>query len=318
MFAPMLPDDDQLIPFGYDSTVGIIKSMPEKLQSTTVERVEITYATEQHIKRPDGCCLINKQIKRTLYVVKNNSADRTIRKFYIDHVADASHGGFIITTKDNCIKSVMGFSRFEFNLPPLAVVEFVVTEEAIYSTDVNWDLPNFIIRRVPRLILDGVMKDETLSILKGIVKRTNARTALTAIEQERFTDLNLTNWRAGTSVDSTTPILGPEFLDAVEKILNQKKLSAETQKQVDSLNSNIQKIFQNQKRLRDNILSLEKISAVDLMKRYLSDLDKEEDDLAATRVKIDGLEAEKAKIDKSVIDMQLLLASSARKALESL
>jgi len=89
-------------------------------------------------------------------------------------------GGFVITTKESCIKSVVGFSRFEFSLNPSQKVEFVVIEEAIYDSSIS-DLTNFISRVAPTLLksedpsMVPVLKQETVDILKSIVYHTEKK-----------------------------------------------------------------------------------------------------------------------------------------------
>ena len=135
----MLPGDDQLIPYGVDSTVSIVRTTPSHLQSTKVDAVELVSETKEDGKsKVVGCsvryttmvCLIVTFLctqKSTKYVLKNNS-DRIVNKFYIEHVADSAHGGFVVTTKENCSKSVTGFSRFEFPINAQQEVEWVVQE----------------------------------------------------------------------------------------------------------------------------------------------------------------------------------------------
>jgi hypothetical protein len=42
-FTPMLPGDDQLVPYGLDSTVSISRSFPAKGQFTVTQAVDIEY-----------------------------------------------------------------------------------------------------------------------------------------------------------------------------------------------------------------------------------------------------------------------------------
>jgi len=56
----------------------------------------------------------------------------------------------------------------------------------------------------------------------------------------------------------------------------------------------------------------------DLMKRYLGDLDKEEDDLIQTRKQMEALEARKLMIDTQAAQEQVALAAEARKRREAL
>ncbi|CAF1633932.1 unnamed protein product, partial [Rotaria sp. Silwood1] len=109
-FTPMLPNDDQLINYGFDSTVSILRTTPITLQEVHVESVDIIYDELDKINTdiaPTGIDLQQIYIKRTRYLIKNNSLDRPIAKFFIDHVADPSLGGYVVTTQKKCIKSVM-------------------------------------------------------------------------------------------------------------------------------------------------------------------------------------------------------------------
>ena len=181
-------DDDQLISYGYDSTLSIVKSLPSDLQENNVEKVEVILSSDRDRKRPIGCRQTHRQIRRTKYSVKNNSTERSIEKFYIDHNADVNHGGFVITTKDNCIKSVMGFSRFEFKLAPQGTLEFVVAEEATYTCDLtsNSDLVTLIKVRGAALVGVGVLDEKTLETCKQIIRRTEALNALRSLEDGRY------------------------------------------------------------------------------------------------------------------------------------
>jgi len=305
-FTPMLANDDQLIPYGYDSTMSISKSLPADLQETAVEGVEVTYETDAitGAPYPTGCNILNRQMKRTKYTVKNNSTDRTIRKFYIDHNADVSHNGYDITTKENCIKSVMGFSRYEFKIEPQASLEFIVGEEVTYVTKLTatGDLINLINRRAPALIEQKVLKPETLEILKTVVQRSEADAALVSIEHERFTERDLLHWTTGSSVVPGGPVLEKVVLDKVAEIIEMRASITETRRKIDYNQKLIEKVFTNQGRLRENIKSLEKAKVADsnLVKRYLSDLEKEEDDLKKTRAAIETLETERTNLEKSV------------------
>jgi len=133
-FTPMVPGDDALVQYGMDTTVSVTKTNPSKLQSDICESVVILSAENlAGDKIPTGCRLTHRRTKKTKYVVKNNNTERTISKFYVDHTADVKFGGFVITTEENCVKSVMGFSRYAFSIKPQEEITFVVSEEATYA-----------------------------------------------------------------------------------------------------------------------------------------------------------------------------------------
>lgn len=69
--------------------------------------------------------------RQTVYEVKNNSTSREV-SFFIDHKASSHYDGFDIKTTDRAIKSVVGFTRYEFNLKPSETLVFTVEEDATY------------------------------------------------------------------------------------------------------------------------------------------------------------------------------------------
>ena len=132
-FTPMLPKDDQLITYGYDTTISIEKNLPSHLQENFISEVDWLYSKSGKNKGDAiGIKIFYTDRKVTQYVIKNNSEERTITKFYIDHAANTTHNGYVITTKENCIKSVIGFSRYCISLKPQEQVELLINEEASY------------------------------------------------------------------------------------------------------------------------------------------------------------------------------------------
>jgi len=317
-FTPMLVNDDQLVSYGYDSTLSIMKNLPGDLQENNVERIDVIYSSDGDRKRPSGCKQTHRQIRRTKYTVKNNSTERSIEKFYIDHNADVNHGGFVITTKENCIKSVMGFSRFEFKLPPLGELEFVVAEEATYTCSLtsNYDLVSLINTRAASLLEAGVTDEKVLGIVRGMIRRTEALSALKNLEDGRFSEREIIDWKAGSSVGGT--FLNEELLKQASQILKLKAEIADKQRQIETHKRHIDKVFQNQARLRENIKSLDKMVGSDLMKRYLADLDIEEDDLIKTRKDMEVIENQKLQHEKQLAELQFTLAGHTRNAREGL
>lgn len=97
-----------------------------------------------------------------------------------------------------------------------------------------------------------------------------------------------------------------------------KAESVEFQRQIDAHQTYIRKVFENQNRLRENIKSLDKMVESDLMKRYLKDLNHEEDDLIRTTKKSDTIAAQKIECDKKVTELQFTLTKSARVVREEL
>jgi len=147
------------------------------------------------------------------------------------------------------------------------------------------------------------LKQETLDILKQVVKRSEAATALVSIENERFTERDLLHWTNGSSVEPGAPVLDKVVLDKVTEIIGMKATIAENKRKIEYNKRLIDKVFTNQGRLRENIKSLERarVANSDLMKRYLSDLEKDEDFLKKTRSTIESIENETVHLEKSIV-----------------
>jgi len=333
----MLPKDDQLIPYGLDTTVSVTRSFPLEFQFTTVEKILLSYKFIDVGKQiPDGIVTHYKHQKNTRYVIKNNSTDRTIKKFYIDHTADTAYNGYIITTKvSNCIKKVTGFCRYEFSLNPLQEIEFMVSEEATdqrTSQSIN-DLTTFIKTKADPLIKQGVIEKTFVDTVRNIVMYREILAALNQVETESgLTEKNVMTWRQGASVavpieDSEGKVLPPAslipsaLLEKIEAILELDKRKRETRRMINVHSDSIRKIFENQSRLRENIKSFEKMEKIidnNLVKRYLKDLDSQEDELIVTRTKIDELEFDEVQLDGQLKFLKLEVISDAKKEKEAL
>ena len=82
-FTPMLPDDDQLIPYGLDTSVSVTHTRPAALQKDFVASVTV----EQ-----DGARIRRRRVRATRYAFKNN-ASKQVPTFYLDHQAAMHDGG---------------------------------------------------------------------------------------------------------------------------------------------------------------------------------------------------------------------------------
>merc|ERR1711920_322925 len=103
--------------------------------------------------------------------------------------------------------------------------------------------------------------------------------------------------------------------DLLEKVRSLKSLESERselkrKKTVDS--SRVQKIFQNQERLRENIKSMEHVRTGTLLDRYMNDMDKEESDLIATRVRIEEIEEQVATLETTACKLSLQISMNAK------
>ncbi|CAF3535575.1 unnamed protein product [Rotaria sp. Silwood1] len=310
-FTPMLPNDDQLINYGFDSTVSILRTTPIALQEVHTESVDIIYAEIDKINTnvvPTGIDLQQIYIKRTRYLIKNNSLNRPVTKFYIDHVADPSLGGYVVTTQKRCIKSVMGFSRFELKLEPQQEIEFVVDEQAHHSKKIfeASALELFLEKQVPELLQLKLIDEKTISLIQKVITHKYVQQVLRYIIDSTITDSQIRTWTPKRDLIPTS------LFDKAVAIVDIQMVSRELEKKINSLEAHIKSIFENQERIRQNIKSLEKIDKSDLMIRYLKDLNTEEDDLQQTRREIKTMKDEYNQKQRELEEKQASLKHEAK------
>ncbi|CAF0726044.1 unnamed protein product [Adineta steineri] len=310
-FTPMLPDDDQLINYGFDSTVSILRTTPLSLQEVHTQSVDIVYSEANKIDThiiPIGIDLQENYIKRTRYLIKNNSLNRPVAKFYIDHVADPSLGGYVVTTQKKCIKSVMGFSRFEFKLEPQEEIEFIVDEQAQNSKKIfeATGLEIFLDKQVPELIQSKLIDENTINIIQKIITRKYVEQVLRHMSDNTITDREIRTWTTKRDLIPTS------LFDKAVTIVDLQLIIRDLDKRIKSREAHIKSIFENQDRIRQNIKSLEKINQSDLLTRYLKDLNTEEDDLQETRREIKTMQDEYNLKQKELEEKQASLKHEAK------
>jgi len=307
-FMPMLPGDDQLVPYDQDTSVSIVRSYPQELQSNEIERVAPIFEGD-NCGRVTGASLVHKRVKTTRYTLKNNATDRTVRKFYIDHSADSAHGGYVITTDKDCVKAVTGWSRFECSLDPLEEKVFDVAEEASFSRRLTSSnaIDTFLkARDTVRLLEAGVLELELQASLKEVVRQEALKAIYAKVENHRVSERDCVDWQQ-------EDILPTEVLALVQRVRAAEASLSEIERQKKTHKAHVEKVFANQERLRSNIQSLEKVKNTQLVERYLKDLNNEEDDLIETNTKLDALEDARVEADGVLRDLKLQASMEAAK-----
>ncbi|CAF1099779.1 unnamed protein product, partial [Didymodactylos carnosus] len=304
-----------------DTTISITKTVPSSLQEVNIQHVEIIYSQSDNSSLatiPIGIEFHQNHTKRTKYVIKNNSADRRVEKFYIDHSADVSLGGWVITTKENCIKSVMGFSRYQLSLDSQQEVELVVAEQATSTKFLTGltDLDTFLKKQVIELLQLNILDKATMEMIQRISKCKYIDQALdymirNGVEGSEISETIIHDWK-------TKELLPKLLLDKVIALQDMQTHLTDLNQQIEYLNSHIKSIFTNQERLRENIKSLEKINTSDLLNRYLKDLNMEEDDLAQTRKELKALEIEKNSLNKDLKEKRFQVTNEAKEEKKNL
>jgi len=291
-FTPMLPKDDTLIPYGIDSTVTVRRTTEGRNDSSILSIVKTTGSNDELT----GCKVMRHKVIATTYHV-SNSSDRSIENLYIEHCASSQHGGFVITTDTNCIKSVTGFSRYKVAVPSLGNCEFVVREEAFYEETFSVSSSNHAILNNRAVAASGKLDQSLRNELQEAVNREQLRDLFSSIarSQRKADDNSMRKLgelvaSCSQAMKTTTAQLMSE-LDTVEAhrdnlTVLQRQLAV-TKKEIDTVCSN-------QGRLRENLEKLKEHASSVVVRRYLEDMNRDEDTLLAARKKI--LELEEAEI----------------------
>jgi ubiquitin len=318
-FTPIAVGDEQLVLYGIEKTIEVVSKKAKEETETT--SVEMSYP-ELHgaIKVGETQCNITyKNTITTTYTIHNNSPHH-IAKFFLDHTASSEHNGYVILTKENVAKSTAAFARFEFTLQAESKITFDVVEEAIYAQDLtnSISIDKFLSRKaeIEALRSKGVISEETLAKIREFVrvdeqyKKLLTIAHITPITEPFYQSLTSTIEKYGTEA-----LFPDTLLKNIGTLLEHRaNIDAETLKS-QMLNQRIDKIFNDQDRLRSNIASLKKQPGCDLIQRYLSDMNKMEDDVISARAedekvkdKLNQLrnEEERKKVEISLEALQLL------------
>jgi ubiquitin-large subunit ribosomal protein L40e len=343
-FAPMLPGDDQLIPYGEDSTVGITRSKPKAKQMKVLDAVVPVYKTEDSgLLR--GVKLVYKCKTVTVYKIRNNavSKDQTVDHFYIDHYASPKHNGYSVVTNEKCVKSVTGFSRFDLTLKPQEEVEFVVEEEAAFEEMIttyakirNFMLnPASVLRSSPSVkekVSEEITESLMLLVHSHVALRMLGEVARTSIAERCVQALNpsavgklkpllaafkfLSNWPKGEEFKYGDALLGENSL--CQTLQTHMGREQSIKDAIESKNKAMELTFKNQDRLRQNLKSLEKHGSSALVKRYLKDMSCEEDGLIKKRQDIENLETQLGNVKVMINTMLTTIKKHAEEAMEQL
>mmetsp|Transcript_66687 Transcript_66687/g.161317 ORF Transcript_66687/g.161317 Transcript_66687/m.161317 type:complete len:568 (-) Transcript_66687:61-1764(-) len=307
-FTPMVPGDDQLIPYGQDTTISVTRRSPKALQQDDVVAVEPTGKS--------NVSLTHRKRNVTRYSVKNNSS-RTVPKFYIDHTASATSGGFQIVTEERSVKAVTGFSRFEFQLQPQAEVEFDVAEEAQFDEVLSGEssVREFLLGRAKTLAAKGVLGEETQKLLEASEQRACVRRMLKRCEAP----VGLGDAEVQKMPQEAYSQLPKDLVETVQELMQLRKQRQDVQRKVTQTQARERKVFENQERLRQNIVSMEKVqNCGTLLSRYLQDLNRDEDDLQQIKKDIEASEEEKASLETAVGQLELRIATRAQRLREEM
>jgi len=305
-FTPMLPDDETLIAYGEDSSVMVrvsTESAPETV--VAVSPCEISVQNGAFIeKRIVGVIEYRRAERHTTYKVKNNSSS-AIDNLYVHHYAGSQHGGFIITSTDNLVKSTVGFGRFQLAIESGAEVELTVREELNY--EVTHKASRHLRKFVEGKWEEDLVPPSLIETMKGIIhfkEFSELIDSLCSRDPERLTErdhVRVLEVKEQRSVLEVVPAADLEALvDSMKQLASNMNRKNTAVTEIRMIKDSIDAVFQNQERLRGNLKSLEKIPNSPLVKRYMEDMSKEEDDLIQSRKQQRDTEKEKANLERVI------------------
>jgi hypothetical protein len=307
----MLPKDDSLIPYGIDSTVTVRRTLSGQRDSSIVSIAKTTDSNDALT----GCKVTRHKVVSTTYHVSNCS-DRPIENLYIEHCASSQHGGFVITTTTNCIKNVTGFSRFKVTVPALGNCEFVVREEAFYEETFSLNSCSISILNDRAVAssgkLDQALRDELLEavnqdVLKGL-----------------FSSIARSQRKGDEGSMKKLAELGASCKEAVQKQISQLISELDTvdahrenlivlQRQLGVATKEIETVCSNQSRLRDNLERLKEHTSSVVVRRYLEDMNRDEDTICVARKKISELEETEISLKKTIASAESVVRETANR-----
>jgi len=316
MFTPLIPGEDSLIPYGEDSTISVQRTT--KTISHDVTRVSALWNHSTSPAKLEGLQVTRKKRVASLYSIKNN-AGRPVENFYVDHSAKTTHGGFSIETSgDAAIKSTTGFTRFHLRLPAAQTeaTELQVVESASYVESISSiaGIRRFLEENADDLMAQNLL---TASLQVSVDQMCATKDLLTLIRPLK-TDRNITPLSVDKSIDRAKlealvsnadrnqlryAADGQALLGAMDTLAAVSGKLGAMKKEIEALEIQRNDTFANQKRLRENLSSLNEggLSGSKLVKRYLSDMDKEESTLIANTQRLQDLKRRVSEITEIVI-----------------
>merc|ERR1711972_215461 len=236
--------------------------------------------------------------------------------------ARADHGGFAISSTEHCVKQATGWARYSLAAEPESEVVLEIVEEANYEEPLQMSeegITTFLTARAPSLQQDGIVSssgvDDLQRIREGLSLGGHLRALISplSIAEEQLIFWKNRKW---TYVEEGVKDTVAALLDQGGKLKQLESEEAELHRKQTLDSGRIQKIFENQSRLRENIKSLEQVRSGTLLDRYMNDMDKEENELIQTRRRLEEAEEALAKLGQDSSHLTLQISMKAKEALK--
>merc|ERR1711953_897388 len=287
--------------------------MGSELQIDSIQKLKFLRETDG--KHKSGLRVYYKSVRATKYTLLNHSSHRSVPKLYIDHTAGTAHGGYTITTTERSVKTTTGFSRFEYSLAPQRELEFIVTEEVVHTSDLMSDeaLQGLLEKEGLALREQGILLEEMVTEIQEMIQRRALKKALTRVINGVADENDLSAW---SKIEGNF-MVPPAVLEPLAKKATINNEIQAHKRLLKAQTDTIDKITKTQARLRENIKGLEKVEAGDLLKRYLKDLNEQEDELLKANSSIKQLDEQIFAAQASLTTVNGQCIASAKAALHA-
>ena len=273
------------------------------------------------------CVVTHHVVRVTEYTITNNSA--RAGALYLDHHASPDYDGFTITTTAHAVRSVTGFTRFELRVDAHQSIVFRVRETAEYERRISMsggqrETKVFLHKECEGLVQAGLMTQALLVSLRNCEaaeRRARVlRLILARAAENRLccSDKETREWTSPSEFPGATPSL-PSSSSSVTKLVRllerEKKIEgdrATIRASIASDKSRIEVTFENQNRVRENLLALQKLNSTKLVDRYCADLDSDETAVLQLRKHISKLEEDDAALVRDLYVLRLDLVECAK------
>jgi len=313
-FTPMLPKDDSLIPYGIDSTVTVRRTRSGDNDSSIISIAKTTDRDDALT----GCNVTRHMVISTTYHV-SNSADRPIENLYIEHCASSQHGGFVITTDTSCIKSVTGFSRFKVAVPALGTCDFVVREEAFFEETFALNRCSHAVLNDRAVAASGKLDQALREMLQEAVNRDALKELFSSIarSQRKGDEGSMKKMvELGASCKETVQKHISQLISELDTVDSHREGLTVLQRQLAVTKKEIETVCANQSRVRDNLERLKEHTSSVVVRRYLEDMNRDEDTICAARKKINELEETEIALKKTISSAESVVRETANSLLK--
>jgi ubiquitin len=313
-FTPMLPKDDSLIPYGIDSTVTVRRTRSGHNESSIISIAKTTDRDDALT----GCNVTRHMVISTTYHV-SNCADRPIENLYIEHCASSQHGGFVITTDTSCIKSVTGFSRFKVAVPALGNCDFVVREEAFFEETFPLNRCSHAVLNDRAVAASGKLDQALREVLQEAVNRDALKELFSSVarSQRKGDEGSMKKMvELGAICKETVQKQISQLISELDTVDSHRESLTVLQRQLAVTKKEIETVCANQSRVRDNLERLKEHTSSVVVRRYLEDMNRDEDTICAARKKINELEEAEIALKKTIGSAESVVRETANSLLK--